>query len=181
MDVIDERWCGRDVPKQRVVACLLIAHSGGEPTRTIRPCGTLTADLRTLGDWLTEAGCSPVALASTGVSGKPIGNLLEDACSLLLVTPRDSKAVPGRKTDITDAEWIADLLRHGLLRGRDVPDQPQREVRELTRDRTSLVRERTAEANRLRTGAGAGRAGRPAPTLHGRRAPRAHRLPGGGH
>jgi transposase len=132
-----------------VVACLLISHPQGEPTRAIRTFGTMTGDLLALADWLAETGCTHVAMESTGVYWKPIWNLLEDAFDLLLVNPRDSKAVPGRKTDVTDAEWIANLLRHGLLHSSYVPDRPQRELRELTRYRTSLVRERTAEANRL--------------------------------
>ena len=135
--------------KKSVVACLLISRSAGEPLRAVRTFGTMTEDLLALADWLAEAGCTHVAMESTGVYWKPIWNLLEDAFALLLVNPRDIKAVPGRKTDVTDAEWIADLLRHGLLRGSYVPDRPQRELRELTRYRTSLVRERTAEANRL--------------------------------
>jgi transposase len=149
MEVIYERCCGLDVHTKSVVACLLISRPGGDPTRAVRTFGTMTEDLLSLADWLTEAGCTHVAMEATGVYWKPIWNLLEDAFALLLVNPRDSKAVPGRKTDVTDAEWLADLLRHGLLRGSDVPAQPQRELRELTRDRTSLVRERTAEANRL--------------------------------
>jgi transposase len=149
MDVIYERCCGLDVHKNSVVACLLLSHPQGEPARVIRTFGTMTEDLLALADWLAEKGCTHVAMESTGVYWKPIWNLLEDAFSLLLVNPRDSKAVPGRKTDVTDAEWIADLLRHGLLRSSYVPDRPQRELRELTRYRTSLVRERTAEANRL--------------------------------
>ena len=149
MDVIYQRCCGLDVHKNSVVACLLLSHPQGEPARVIRTFGTMTEDLLALADWLAEKGCTHVAMESTGVYWKPIWNLLEDAFSLLLVNPRDSKAVPGRKTDVTDAEWIADLLRHGLLRSSYVPDRPQRELRELTRYRTSLVRERTAEANRL--------------------------------
>jgi hypothetical protein len=86
-----------------------------------------------LADWLVEASCTHVAMASTGVYGKPIWNLLEDTFALLLVNPRDSKAVPGRKTDITDAEWLADVLRHGLLRRSDLPARPQRALREVTR------------------------------------------------
>src|SRR5215203_5977001 len=86
---------------------------------------------------------------STGVSWKPIWNLLEDGFELLLITPRDSKAVPGRKTDVKDAEWIADLLRHGLLRGSYVPDRAERELRELVRYRRSLVQDRAQVANRI--------------------------------
>ena len=149
MDVIYQRCCGLDVHKTSVVACLLISQPQGETERVIRTFGTMTEDLLALADWLTGANCTHVAMESTGVYWKPIWNLLEDAFTLLLVNPRHMKAVPGRKTDVTDAEWIADLLRHGLLRGSYVPDRPQRELRELTRYRTSLVRERTAEANRL--------------------------------
>src|SRR5688500_14043608 len=149
MDVVYERCCGLDVHQTSVVACLLISRSAGEPVRTVRTFGTMTGDLLALADWLAEAGCTHVAMASTGVYGKPLWNLLEDGFELLLVNPRHIKAVPGRKTDVTDAEWIADLLRHGLLRASYVPNRPQRELRELTRYRTSLVRERTAAANRL--------------------------------
>ena len=149
MDVIYERCCGLDVHKTSVVACLLISHPQGETERAIRTFGTMTGDLLELADWLAAAGCTHVAMESTGVYWKPIWNLLEETFELLLVNPRHIKAVPGRKTDVADAEWIADLLRHGLLQGSYVPDRPQRELRELTRYRSALVRERTAEANRL--------------------------------
>jgi transposase len=149
MNVIYERCCGLDIHKTSVVACLLISHPQGETVRAIRTFGTMTEDLLALSDWLTETSCTHVAMESTGVYWKPIWNLLEDAFALLLLNPRHIKAVPGRKTDVVDAEWIADLLRHGLLQGSYVPDRSQRELRELTRYRTSLVRERTAEANRL--------------------------------
>jgi transposase len=149
MDVLVERCCGLDIHKTSVVACLLVSRPQGEPVRAIRTFGTMTEDLLALADWLAGAGCTHVAMESTGVYWKPIWNLLEGEFALLLANPRHSKAVPGRKTDVSDAEWIADLLRHGLLRGSFVPDRPQRELRELTRYRASLVRERTAEANRL--------------------------------
>jgi transposase len=149
MDLIYERCCGLDVHKTSVVACLLISHPQGEAERAVRTFGTMTGDLLDLADWLAAAGCSHVAMESTGVYWRPIWNLMEEAFELLLVNPRHIKAVPGRKTDVADAEWIADLLRHGLLRGSYVPDRPQRELRELTRYRSALVRERTAEANRL--------------------------------
>ena len=100
-------------------------------------------------DWLTEAGCTHVAMESTGVYWKPLYNLLEDQFTLLLVNAQHIKTVPGRKTDVKDCEWIADLLRHGLLKASFVPDRPQRELRELTRYRTSLIQERSAEINRL--------------------------------
>ncbi len=149
MDIIYHRCCGLDVHKKTVVACLIISDPDGTPHKTIRTFSTMTGDLVALADWLFAAGCTHVALESTGIYWIPIWNLLEDRFVLLLANPRHIKAVPGRKTDVRDCEWIADLLRHGLLRGSYVPDRIQREVRELTRYRTTLVRERTAEANRL--------------------------------
>ncbi len=149
MDVVDERCRGIDVHKKSAVACLLISRTGGDPIGAVRTFGTMTEDALALADWLAGAGCAHVAMESTGVDWKPPWNLLEDGCELLPGNPRHIKAVPGRKTDVSDAEWIADLLRHGLLRGSYVPDRPRRELRELRRYRTPLVRERTAGANRL--------------------------------
>jgi transposase len=149
MDVIYARCCGLDVHKRGVVVCLVTPGPDRVPTKEIRAFTTMTDDLLALSDWLTAAGCTHVAMESTGVSWKPVSNLLEDGFALLLVNARHVKAVPGRKTDAKDCEWLADLLRHGLLQASFVPDRSQRELRELTRDRTSLVRERTAAANRL--------------------------------
>ena len=109
----------------------------------------MTPDILALADWLAAQEVTHVAMESTGVYWKPLWNLLEDSFILLLVNARHVKAVPGRKTDVRDCEWLAELLRHGLLTGSFVPERAQRELRELTRYRTSLVRERTAEANRL--------------------------------
>jgi transposase len=109
----------------------------------------MTRDVRALAAWLTAHGVTHVALESTGVYWKPVWNLLEEQFTLLLVNPQHLKAVPGRKSDIKDAEWIADLLRHGLLQASVVPDRAQRELQELTRYRSELVHERTAELNRL--------------------------------
>jgi transposase len=149
MDVIYERTCGLDVHKRTVVACLIVPGSNGKPVKAIRTFGTMTEDILALADWLAEADCTHVAMESTGVFWKPLYNLLEGTFDLLLVNARHMKAVPGRKTDVQDCEWIADLLRHGLLRPSFVPDRAQRELRELTRYRMTLVRERTAVANRL--------------------------------
>jgi transposase len=149
LDVIYERCCGLDVHKRSVVACLIVAGTHGEPRKEIRTFGTMTEDLLELSDWLAAAGCTHVAMESTGVYWKPIYNLLEGAFTPLLVNARHIKAVPGRKTDVKDCEWIAQLLRHGLLRGSFVPERPQRELRELNRYRTALVRERAAEVSRL--------------------------------
>src|SRR5829696_7955657 len=157
MDIVYERCCGLDIHKRTVVACLITpGDEGGEggggsgaPRREVRTFGTMTDDLLALADWLHAAGCTHVAMEATGVYWKPLYNLLEGDFELLLVNPQHVKQVPGRKTDAKDCEWLADLLRHGLLRGSFVPDRPQRELRELTRYRTTLVRERSAEVNRL--------------------------------
>ena len=149
MDVLYERCCGLDIHKKTVVACLITPGADGKPRKEIRSFGTMTDELLQLADWLAAAGCTHVAMESTGVYWKPIYNLLEDTITLLLANARHMKAVPGRKTDVRDCEWIADLLRHGLLKASYVPDRPQRELRELTRYRTALVRERTAAVNRL--------------------------------
>ena len=133
MEILYERCCGLDVHKRTVVACLLMPAPAGTPSKQIRTFGTMTRDLLALSDWLAEAGCTHVAMESTGVFWKPIYNLLEDRFALVVVNAQHIKAVPGRKTDVRDAEWIADLLRHGLLRPSFIPERPQRELRELTR------------------------------------------------
>jgi transposase len=149
MDVIHPRCCGVDVHKREVVACVVTTEPDGTPHKAIQAFGTMTPDILALADWLAAHEVTHVAMESTGVYWKPLWNLLEDQFALLLVNARHVKAVPGRKTDIRDCEWLAELLRHGLLTGSFVPDRSQRELRELTRYRTSLVRERTAAANRL--------------------------------
>ncbi len=149
VEVVWERCCGLDVHQKTVVACLITPGAEGPPQKEIRTFGTMTADLLELADWLRAAACPVVAMEATGVYWKPLWNLLEDEFTLLLVNARHIKTVPGRKTDVKDCEWLADLLRHGLLRASFVPDRPQRELRELTRYRTALVRERAAEIQRL--------------------------------
>ncbi len=149
MEVVYERCCGLDVHKRSVVACLIVPGANGQPRKHVRTFGTMTEDILALSDWLAESGCTHVAMESTGVYWKPIWNLLEDSFTLLLVNAQHIKAVPGRKTDVRDCEWIADLLRHGLLRPSFVPERSQRELRELTRYRRTLVRERSSEVNRL--------------------------------
>ena len=144
MESIIERCCGLDVHKKSVVACAITPE--GQEVRTF---STMTGDLLALSDWLNERQVSQVAMESTGVYWKPVYNLLEDEFSVWVVNAHHMKAVPGRKTDVKDAEWIADLLRHGLLRAGFIPDWPQRELRELTRYRRSLVQERTRESNRI--------------------------------
>ena len=149
MDIVHERCCGLDVHKRTVVACVIIPGPNRIPAKQIRTFGTMTRDVLQLADWLGELHVTHVAMESTGSYWKPVWNLLEHSFELLLVNAQHMKAVPGRKTDAKDCEWIADLLRHGLLRASFVPDRFQRELRELTRYRRSLVEERTAEINRL--------------------------------
>ena len=149
MEVVHERCCGLDVHKETVVACVVVPGTGKQPHKEIRTFNTMTADLLELADWLTAQGVTHVALESTGVYWKAPWNILESSFTLLLVNAQHIKQVPGRKTDVRDCEWIADLLRHGLLRASFVPDLPQRELRELTRYRTTLIRERAAERNRI--------------------------------
>lgn len=149
MEVVHERCCGLDVHKKTVVACLVTPGRGGQPTREVRTFSTMTRELLALSDWLVAAGCTHAAMESTGSYWKPVYNLLEGTFELLVVNAQHMKAVPGRKTDVKDAEWIADLLRHGLLRASFIPSRPERELRELTRYRTSLLQERAAEVNRL--------------------------------
>lgn len=149
MEVLYPRCCGLDVHKKTVVACVLLTEAGQVVRKEVRTFPTMSADLLRLADWLRECGCTHVAMESTGVYWRPIYNLLEDEFTLLVVNAQHIKAVPGRKTDVADSEWIADLLRHGLLRASFIPPRPQRELRELTRYRTSLRYERVAEVNRL--------------------------------
>jgi transposase len=149
MEIVNPRCCGLDVHKRTVVACLIVPGPGGAPVKEIRRFGTMTADLRELRGWLLAKGCAVVAMESTGPYWKPIWNLLEHSFSLTLVNPQHMKAIPGRKTDQKDSEWLAELLRHGLLKASFVPERFQRELRELTRYRTRLVEERSAEVNRV--------------------------------
>jgi transposase len=149
MQIIHRCCCGLDVHKKLIVACLISLNEVGEFQKEIRSFPTMTKDILALADWLTSAGCTHVAMESTGVYWRPIWNLLEEQFELLLVNAQHIKAVPGRKTDIKDAEWIADLLQHGLLRASFVPPAPQRHLRELTRYRSTLLAERARLVNRL--------------------------------
>jgi transposase len=149
MEVVHERCCGLDVHKQTVVACRVIPGGDGQAKKETRTFGTMTSDLQALSVWLHEAGVTHVAMESTGVYWKPIWNVLEEDFELILANPRQVKAKKRRKTDILDSEWIADLLRHDLIEPSFVPTREQRELRELTRYRTSLVQERSSEVNRL--------------------------------
>jgi transposase len=149
MNIVHERCAGLDVHKKTVVACALVAHANGKPRKEVRTFSTMTPDIVRMRDWLKTLGITHAAMESTGVFWKPIYNLLEGHVELLLVNAQHIKAVPGRKTDVKDAEWIADLLRHGLLRPSLIPPVWQREVRDLTRSRTSVSEERSRAINRL--------------------------------
>ena len=144
MRVIYERCCGLDVHKKSVTACIITPE--GQQRRTF---GTMVKDLLELSDWLTEHQVTHVAMESTGVFWKPVYNLLEDEFEVWVINARHIKNVPGRKTDVKDAEWIADLLRHGLMRASFIPDRPQRELRELVRYRRRLVQQRAQMVNRI--------------------------------
>lgn len=145
MRPIYERCCGLDVHKKTVVACRLTPE--GSRTQTF---GTMTDELIRLREWLLEAGVTHVAMESTGVYWKPVFNLLEDhGMELVVVNARHVKAVPGRKTDVKDAEWLAELLQHGLLKASFIPDRESRERRELVRYRRSLVEQRAHLVQRV--------------------------------
>lgn len=149
MEVVFERCCGLDVHKAIVVACFWMRDQHGKVYKEIQKFGTMTVDLMVLYDWLKAKGVTHVAMESTGIFWKPIYNLLEDEFEVLLINAEHIKRVPGRKTDVTDAEWIADLLAHGLLKASFIPPKPIRELRDLTRYRKSLIDERVREVNRL--------------------------------
>lgn len=145
MRVVHERCAGLDVHKSSVVACVLLGSS-----RELRTFGTMTGQLEQLAQWLRELGVQTVAMESSGVYWKPVFNILEVAgFDLVVANARHIKAVPGRKTDVKDAEWIADLLRHGLLKPSFIPSREERELRELTRYRRTLIEERAHEVQRL--------------------------------
>src|SRR5205807_1654638 len=141
MEVVYPCCCGLDVHKKSITACVLWAEAKGKSRKEKRRFGTFTHDLLQLADWLGESGVTHVAMESTGVYWKPVWNILAEQFKVLLVNAQHIKAVPGRKTDQKDSEWIADLLQHGLLRGSFVPPQPTRELRDLTRYRVSLAQE----------------------------------------
>ncbi len=149
MDVTYTHAAGLDIHKKTVVACILTPGPKGKPHKAIRTFGTMTQDLLALADWLTSHGVTHVAMESTGELWKPVYNILEATFTVLVVNAQHIKTVPGRKTDVKDAEWIADLLRHGLLKASFIPPLPQRDLRDLTRQRTNLVQDRARVVNQL--------------------------------
>lgn len=145
MEKVYDKCCGIDVHKKLIVACFKKGN-----TQEIREFGATTRELLEMADWLKDGGCEMIAMESTASYWKPLYNIFESSdLNAIVVNARHIKAVPGRKTDVKDAEWIADLLTHGLLQASYIPDKDQRELRELVRYRKSLVGERNRELNRL--------------------------------
>ena len=149
MDVVITRCAGLDVHQATVVATIRVPTDQGGRRMVTETFGTMAADLLALRDWLQAYGVTHVALESTGVYWKPVYYVLEDTFTLLLINMHALKRVPGRKTDVKDSEWLAQLLECGLLQSSFVPPPPIRELRDLTRYRVQQVRERSQEVNRL--------------------------------
>jgi transposase len=147
--IVYAKCAGLDVHKKFVVACRLIVDELGQVHKALRQFSTMTDDLEALADWLAAGGVTHVAMESTGVYWQPVYNILEGRFEIFLVNAQAVKRMPGRKTDIKDAEWLATLMQHGLLQASFIPQREQRELRDLTRYRLSLVKERQRFANRL--------------------------------
>lgn len=145
MEKVYDKFCGVDIHKKLIVACFKQGRK-----QEIREFGATTRELLEMAEWLRDGGCEQVAMESTALYWKPVYNILESAgLGAMVVNAQHMKAVPGRKADATDAEWIADLLQHGLLKASFIPDKAMRELRELVGYRKSLLKEQTAELNRL--------------------------------
>jgi transposase len=149
MQVVHERCAGVDVHKKSVVACRITPNEGKGWHKEVRSFGTMTDDLLAMADWLRAAEVTHIAMESTGVYWKPLYNVLEGEFEIVLVNAQHIKFVPGRKTDVNDAQWIGELLQHGLVRGSFIPPLEQRDVRDLVRYRGQLIQERTREINRV--------------------------------
>jgi transposase len=149
MELIHKRCAGLDVHKDTVVACVRRALSGGKVKRETKTFSTTTAGLLQLGDWLMECEVTHAVMESTGVYWKPVWHVLQSFVDLSLANATEVKNLPGRKSDVSDAQWLADLLAHGLLRRSFVPEKPIEELRELTRTRKQTVREITQHAQRI--------------------------------
>jgi transposase len=149
MQVEYERCAGIDLHKKTAVTTIMITQSDGTVEQHTRTFSTMTSDLLALDDWLRAHRVQIVAMEATGIYWRPVFNILEEERQVLLVNAQHMKAVPGRKTDVKDSQWIADLLRHGLLSASFIPPAPIRQLRDLTRYRKMLVQERAQEINRL--------------------------------
>ncbi len=148
-EAVLERCCGLDVHKKTVTACLLVGALDQQPQESLGTFPTTTKGLLELRDWLEQNGCTHVAIESTGIYWRPVFNILEDAATVLLVNAYHMKQIPGRKTDLKDAQWIARLLRWGLLKPSLIPPKPIRELRDLCRYRKKLTEQASAEKNRI--------------------------------
>jgi transposase len=149
VETLYPRCAGIDVHKKAAVVCARLADGPGKPRQEVRTFATMTGALLALSDWLAEQGVTHVAMESTGVYWKPVYHLLEGRFEVILVNAQHVRQVPGRKTDVKDCQWLAELLQHGLLKASFVPPPPARQLRDLTRQRTQLVGEKTAVANRI--------------------------------
>ena len=149
MQVIHERCAALDVHKKTVVTTIMMTWADGSVQESTRTFLTMTADLLALDDWLRSQDIKVIAMESTGVFWRPVFNLLEEGRQVILVNAQHMKAVPGRKTDVKDSQWLADLLRHGLLKASFIPPKPVRELRDLMRYRKTIVQQRADEVNRL--------------------------------
>ena len=146
MEVLYKRCCGIDIHKNMMVACIFTSVRKKE----IRQFSTITEDILQLVSWLKETDCEMVAMESTGSYWKPVYNIFEEEqIPIMVVNAQHIKGVPGRKTDVKDAEWIADLVRHGLVKASYIPNRDQRELREITRYRQEVIEERARELNRI--------------------------------
>jgi transposase len=148
-EAVLERCCGLDVHKKTVTACLLVGALDHQPRESLRTFPTTTKGLLELRDWLEQDGCTHVAIESTGIYWRPVFHILEDMVTVLLVNAYHMKQIPGRKTDLKDAQWIARLLRWGLLKPSLIPPKPIRELRDLCRYRKKLTEQASAEKNRI--------------------------------
>ncbi len=149
MHVMSERCAALDVHKKTVVTTVMLPQPDGSVQESVRTFSTMTADLRALDEWLASLKVDVIAMESTGVFWGPVYQLLEEGRTILLVNAQHLKTVPGRKTEVKDSQWLAELLRHGLLKASFIPPQPIRQLRELTRYRKTLVQERAQEVNSL--------------------------------
>jgi transposase len=149
MEVLYPRCAGLDVHQKTVVACVRIHGPDGRAKTETRTFATDTAALLELSAWLEESGCTHAVMEATGVYWKPVWHVLEEGCALVLANAHYVRNVPGRKTDVSDAAWLADLLAHGLVRASFVPERPTQELRDLTRTRKQLMRQRAQHVNRL--------------------------------
>jgi transposase len=149
MEVVHARCAGLDVHKKSVYGCVICLEANGEKRQEKRSFGTMTADLLSLADWLREHAVTHVGMEATGVYWRPVWAILEGQFELMLVNPHHVKAIPGRKTDAKDCEWIAELLQHGLVRGSFVPPTEIQDVRDLTRYRVELTQAQNRVANRI--------------------------------